>query len=66
MGGWGLEAIMTDLASEFRAAEFKKTQSFNLGLVTSYTAGRPQTNGYVERSNKPSWRSATSPPSPAA
>lgn len=47
--GWKLDAVMTDNASEFRAAEFGKTLE-HLGARHKFIrAGRPQTNGCVER-----------------
>jgi transposase InsO family protein len=47
--GWRLEAVMTDNASEFRSQEFRRTLA---SLETKHRfirAGRPQTNGCVER-----------------
>jgi transposase InsO family protein len=47
--GWKIEAVMTDNASEFRSAEFEETVS-SLGARHKFIrAGRPQTNGCVER-----------------
>ena len=47
--GWKLERVMTDNASEFRAATFAQTIAA-LGARHSFIrAGRPQTNGCVER-----------------
>lgn len=47
--GWRLEAVMTDNASEFRSAEFEGAVS-SLGARHKFIrAGRPQTNGCVER-----------------
>ena len=47
--GWKLERVMSDNASEFRAAAFQATIA-KLGARHSFIrAGRPQTNGCVER-----------------
>ncbi|MGH9168717.1 MAG: hypothetical protein ACRD02_12920, partial [Acidimicrobiia bacterium] len=47
--GWRLEAVMSDNASEFRSAEFERAVA-RLGASHLFTrAGRPQTNGVVER-----------------
>jgi transposase len=47
--GWKLERAMTDNASEFRSAEFSDTVD-RLGADHTFVrAGRPQTNGCVER-----------------
>jgi transposase InsO family protein len=47
--GWKLERVMSDNASEFRSATFQATIA-NLGARHSFIrAGRPQTNGCVER-----------------
>lgn len=47
--GWRLEAVMTDNGSEFRALEFGRTVRA-LGAEQRFIrAGRPQTNGCVER-----------------
>jgi transposase InsO family protein len=47
--GWWLERIMTDNASEFRSATFQQTVA-GLGARHIFIrAGRPQTNGCVER-----------------
>jgi len=47
--GWRLEAVMTDNGSEFRAHEFRKAIAA-LGAEHRFIhAGRPQTNGCVER-----------------
>jgi transposase InsO family protein len=47
--GWRLEAVMTDNASEFRSAEFDRAVA-QLGARHLFIrAGRPQTNGCVER-----------------
>jgi transposase InsO family protein len=47
--GWRLEAVLTDNASEFRSAEFRETVA-ELGAEQRFIrAGRPQTNGCVER-----------------
>lgn len=47
--GWRLERVMTDNGSEFRAREFGRTIS-DLGARQRFIhAGRPQTNGCVER-----------------
>ena len=63
--GWRLDRVMSDNASEFRSAAFQQTVA-RLGARHRFIrAGRPQTNGCVERSSRPSWKSAGSPPSPA-
>ena len=47
--GWTLERVMSDNASEFRSATFQATIT-KLGARHSFIrAGRPQTNGCVER-----------------
>jgi transposase InsO family protein len=47
--GWRLEAVMNDNASEFRSKEFRDTLH-RLGTRQVFIhAGRPQTNGCVER-----------------
>jgi transposase InsO family protein len=47
--GWRLEAVMSDNASEFRSAEFEGAVA-RLGARHLFIrAGRPQTNGAVER-----------------
>ena len=47
--GWALEAVMSDNASEFRSAEFQAAVA-RLGARHLFIrAGRPQTNGCVER-----------------
>ena len=47
--GWKLERVMSDNASEFRSAVFGQTVA-TLGARHSFIrAGRPQTNGCVER-----------------
>lgn len=47
--GWRLEAVMSDNASEFRSAEFTRAVE-QLGARHIFIhAGRPQTNGCVER-----------------
>jgi transposase InsO family protein len=47
--GWQLERVMSDNASEFRSATFGQTIAA-LGARHSFIrAGRPQTNGCVER-----------------
>ncbi|MBC7294473.1 MAG: DDE-type integrase/transposase/recombinase [Thermoleophilia bacterium] len=47
--GWKLEVVMTDNASEFRSTEFERTLK-NLGAQRRFIrAGRPQSNGCVER-----------------
>lgn len=47
--GWKLERVMTDNASEFRAREFRDTLAALAARHTFIHAGRPQTNGCVER-----------------
>jgi transposase InsO family protein len=47
--GWKLETVMTDNASEFRSGRFRQTLG-QLGARHRFIhAGRPQTNGCVER-----------------
>lgn len=47
--GWHLERVMTDNASEFRSEAFR-SQADRLGAAHAFIrAGRPQTNGFVER-----------------
>lgn len=47
--GWKLEAISTDNGSEFRSHTFRETAA-RLGITHRFThAGRPQSNGVVER-----------------
>ena len=47
--GWKLEAISTDNGSEFRSGEFRAVVAA-LGAAQRFIrAGRPQTNGCVER-----------------
>ena len=47
--GWKLERVMSDNASEFRSATFQHAIA-TLGARQSFIrAGRPQTNGCVER-----------------
>ena len=47
--GWRLEAVMNDNASEFRSKEFKNTLQHLGARQVFIHAGRPQTNGCVER-----------------
>jgi transposase InsO family protein len=47
--GWRLERVMTDNASEFRAATFGQTMAKLKSRHRFIRAGRPQTNGCVER-----------------
>ena len=47
--GWKLERVMRDNASEFRAATFQATLAKLGARHTFIRAGRPQTNGCVER-----------------
>jgi len=47
--GWRLEKVMTDNASEFRASDFTGTVERRHGHHVFIRAGRPQTNGCVER-----------------
>ena len=47
--GWSLEAVMTDNASEFRSGEFKAALARLGAEHRPIRAGRPQTNGCVER-----------------
>jgi transposase InsO family protein len=47
--GWRLEAVMTDNASEFRSQEFDEAVRRLKSRHVFIRAGRPQTNGCVER-----------------
>jgi len=47
--GWKLERMMSDNASEFRSATFQQTIAKLGARHTFIRAGRPQTNGCVER-----------------
>ena len=47
--GWRLEAVMSDNASEFRSAEFEAAVRQLQARHVFIRAGRPQTNGCVER-----------------
>jgi transposase InsO family protein len=47
--GWALEAVLTDNASEFTSAEFGATLGARGAQHRRIHAGRPQTNGAVER-----------------
>jgi transposase len=47
--GWRLERAMTDNASEFRSSEFEDTIRRLNAAHTFVRAGKPQTNGCVER-----------------
>lgn len=47
--GWKLEAVMTDNASEFRSQDFSLTLARLDAKHRFIHAGRPQTNGCVER-----------------
>ncbi len=47
--GWRLEKVMTDNASEFRASDVTGTVGRRHGHHVFIRAGRPQTNGCVER-----------------
>src|SRR3989442_1515334 len=47
--GWELEKVMTDNASEFRSAEFDRAVAQVGARHLFIRAGRPQTNGVVER-----------------
>jgi transposase InsO family protein len=47
--GWKLEAVMTDNASEFRSQDFSGTLARLDAKHRFIHAGRPQTNGCVER-----------------
>jgi transposase InsO family protein len=47
--GWKLEAVMTDNASEFRSSDFVATVARLDAEHRLIRAGRPQTNGCVER-----------------
>jgi transposase InsO family protein len=47
--GWSLEKVMSDNASEFRSAEFEQALATVGARHLFIHAGRPQTNGVVER-----------------
>jgi transposase InsO family protein len=47
--GWRLEAVSTDNASEFRSEEFERALAAVRARHIFIRAGRPQSNGYVER-----------------
>jgi transposase InsO family protein len=47
--GWSVEKVMTDNASEFRSAEFERAVERVGARHVFIHAGRPQTNGCVER-----------------
>jgi transposase InsO family protein len=47
--GWELEAVTTDNASEFRSSEFTEAIARLKARHIFIRAGRPQSNGYVER-----------------
>jgi transposase InsO family protein len=47
--GWALEKVMSDNASEFRSAEFEAAVQRVGARHLFIRAGRPQTNGVVER-----------------
>jgi transposase InsO family protein len=47
--GWRLERVMTDNAQEFRSTAFQQTVARLGARHTFIRAGRPQTNGCVER-----------------
>jgi transposase InsO family protein len=52
LAGWKLKAVTTDNASEFRSSEFRATVE-SLGVEQRFIrAGRPQTNGVVERAQR--------------
>jgi hypothetical protein len=50
--GWRLEAVSTDNASEFRSAQFEEALEAAGARHVFIRAGRPQSNGYVERAHK--------------
>jgi transposase InsO family protein len=47
--GWRLEAVITDNGSEFRAGDFTHTLDQRTVTQQRIRAGRPQSNGHVER-----------------
>jgi transposase InsO family protein len=47
--GWKLETVTTDNASEFRSEEFEQAIRALKARHIFIRAGRPQSNGYVER-----------------
>jgi transposase InsO family protein len=49
VAGWRLERVLTDNANEFRGRTFKRTLAKLEARQTMIRAGRPQTNGHVER-----------------
>ena len=63
--GWRLERVMSDNASEFRSTTFQQTIAKLGARHTFIRAGRPQTNGCVERV-QPMRRSAAAGPSAAS
>jgi transposase InsO family protein len=63
--GWKLERVLSDNAQEFRSATFQVTIAGLGARHTFIRAGRPQTNGCVERVQQTIWMNAGSPPSPA-
>ncbi len=50
--GWKLETVTTDNASEFRSEEFEKAVAALTARHVFIRAGRPQSNGYIERGQK--------------
>jgi transposase InsO family protein len=63
--GWQLERVMSDNACEFRSASFHATIT-KLGARHSFIrAGRPQTNGSVERVQQTILEECWKPPLPA-
>jgi transposase InsO family protein len=47
--GWKLQAVSTDNGSEFRSQEFRRAVQASGAQQRFIRAGRPQTNGCVER-----------------
>ena len=50
--GWNLKAVMTDNGSEFRSADFGRAVAETGAKQRFIRAGRPQTNGCVERAQR--------------
>jgi transposase InsO family protein len=63
--GWSLEKVMSDNASEFRSAEFALAIQRVGARHLFIHAGRPQTNGVVERVQETILEECWKPASPA-
>jgi transposase InsO family protein len=61
--GWKLQAVSTENGSEFRSQEFRRAVQANGAEQRFIRAGRPQTNGCVERVQRTileeCWRAGT-------